>query len=294
MNTRLDIKGCGTALVTPFRDGAVDYDALAALVDRQVAAGIHFLVPLGTTAETPCLSDEEKVEILKLCRAHAPKLPLLVGAGSNSLTGTLRNIDLLAPYGADAFLIVTPFYNKPTQNGLYEYFKAVAANSPKPVVLYNVPSRTGVNITDATTLRVAAEPNIAAIKEASSNYAQISKVITGAPEGFQVFSGNDDETLSLMATGASGVISVVSNVVPDKMAALCNAMMEGDYATARELFSALLPLCKNCFVESNPIPVKEALAQMGLIRNELRLPLTKATEATAAIMNKTLKDLNLL
>ena len=294
MNTRLDIKGCGTALVTPFRDGAVDYDALAALVDRQVAAGIHFLVPLGTTAETPCLSDEEKVEILKLCRAHAPKLPLLVGAGSNSLTGTLRNIDLLAPYGADAFLIVTPFYNKPTQNGLYEYFKAVAANSPKPVVLYNVPSRTGVNITDATTLKVAAEPNIAAIKEASSNYAQISKVITGAPEGFQVFSGNDDETLSLMATGASGVISVVSNVVPDKMAALCNAMMEGDYATARELFSALLPLCKNCFVESNPIPVKEALAQMGLIRNELRLPLTKATEATAAIMNKTLKDLNLL
>ena len=294
MNTRLDIKGCGTALVTPFRDGVVDYDALAALVDRQVAAGIHFLVPLGTTAETPCLSDEEKVEILKLCRAHAPKLPLLVGAGSNSLTGTLRNIDLLAPYGADAFLIVTPFYNKPTQNGLYEYFKAVAANSPKPVVLYNVPSRTGVNITDATTLKVAAEPNIAAIKEASSNYAQISKVITGAPEGFQVFSGNDDETLSLMATGASGVISVVSNVVPDKMAALCNAMMEGDYATARELFSALLPLCKNCFVESNPIPVKEALAQMGLIRNELRLPLTKATEATAAIMNKTLKDLNLL
>ena len=291
---RLDIKGCGTALVTPFRDGKVDYEALAALVDRQVAAGIHFLVPLGTTAETPCLSDEEKVEILKVCRAHAGNLTLLVGAGTNSLSGTLHNIDLLAPYGADAFLIVTPFYNKPTQNGLYEYFKAVAANSPKPVVLYNVPSRTGVNITDATTLRVAAEPNIAAIKEASSNYAQISKVITGAPEGFQVFSGNDDETLSLMATGASGVISVVSNVVPDKMAALCNAMMEGDYATARELFSALLPLCKNCFVESNPIPVKEALAQMGLIRNELRLPLTKATEATAAIMNKTLKDLNLL
>ena len=291
---RLDIKGCGTALITPFKDGAVDYDALAALVDRQVAAGIHFLVPLGTTAETPCLSDDEKVEILKLCRAHAPKLTLLVGAGTNSLTGTLRNIDLLAPHGADAFLIVTPYYNKPTQNGLYEYFKAVAAHSPKPIVLYNVPGRTGVNITDATTLRVAAEPNVAAIKEASSNYAQISKILTAAPEGFQVFSGNDDETLSLMATGASGVISVASNVVPDKMAALCNALMAGDYATARDLFRILLPLCKNCFVESNPIPVKEAIAQMGLIRNELRLPLTKATEATAAIMNKTLKDLNLL
>ena len=291
---RLDITGCGTALVTPFRDGKVDYDALAALVDRQVAAGIHFLVPLGTTAETPCLSDEEKVEILKVCRAHAPKLTLLVGAGTNSLTGTLHNINLLAPYGADAFLIVAPYYNKPTQNGLYEYFMAVADLSPKPIVLYNVPGRTGVNISDATTLKIAAEPKVAAIKEASSNYAQISRILTAAPEGFQVFSGNDDETLSLMATGASGVISVVSNIVPDKMAALCNAIMAGDYTTARQLYRTLLPLCKNCFVESNPIPVKEALAQMGLIRNELRLPLTPATEATAAIMNKTLKDLNLL
>lgn len=291
---RLDITGCGTALVTPFRDGKVDYDALAALVDRQVAAGIHFLVPLGTTAETPCLSDEEKVEILKVCRAHAPKLTLLVGAGTNSLTGTLHNINLLAPYGADAFLIVAPYYNKPTQNGLYEYFMAVADLSPKPIVLYNVPGRTGVNISDATTLKIAEQPKVAAIKEASSNYAQISRILTSAPEGFQVFSGNDDETLSLMATGASGVISVVSNIVPDKMAALCNAVMAGDYTTARQLYRTLLPLCKNCFVESNPIPVKEALAQMGLIRNELRLPLTKATEATAAIMNKTLKDLNLL
>jgi 4-hydroxy-tetrahydrodipicolinate synthase len=291
---RLDITGCGTALVTPFRDGKVDYDALAALVDRQVAAGIHFLVPLGTTAETPCLSDEEKVEILKVCRAHAPKLTLLVGAGTNSLTGTLHNINLLAPYGADAFLIVAPYYNKPTQNGLYEYFMAVADLSPKPIVLYNVPGRTGVNISDATTLKIAEQPKVAAIKEASSNYAQISRILTAAPEGFQVFSGNDDETLSLMATGASGVISVVSNIVPDKMAALCNAVMAGDYTTARQLYRTLLPLCKNCFVESNPIPVKEALAQMGLIRNELRLPLTPATEATAAIMNKTLKDLNLL
>ena len=291
---RLDIKGCGTALVTPFRNGEVDYDALAALVDRQVAAGIHFLVPLGTTAETPCLSDEEKVEILKVCRAHAPKLTLLVGAGTNSLTGTLRNIDLLAPYGADAFLVVAPYYNKPTQNGLYEYFKAVAAHSPKPIVLYNVPGRTGVNISDATTLRIAADGNVAAIKEASSNYAQISRVIAGAPEGFRIFSGNDDETLSLMASGASGVISVVSNVVPEKMAALCNAILSNDYPTARELYRTLLPLCRNCFAESNPIPVKEALAQMGLISNELRLPLTRATEATAELMKKTLKDLNLI
>ena len=291
---RLDIKGCGTALITPFKDGKVDYEALAALVDRQVAAGIHFLVPLGTTAETPCLSDEEKVEILKLVRAHAPELTLLVGAGTNSLTGTLRNIDLLAPHGADAFLIVAPYYNKPTQNGLYEYFSEVASLSPKPVVLYNVPGRTGVNITDATTLRIAANGKVAAIKEASGTYAQISRILAGASEGFQVFSGNDDETLSLMASGASGVISVVSNIVPDKMAALCNAIIDNDYTTARELYRTLLPLCKNCFAESNPIPVKEALAQMGLIHNELRLPLTKATDATAELMRKTLKDLNLI
>lgn len=291
---KFDIKGCGTALITPFVDGFVDYDALADLVDRQVAAGIHFLVPLGTTAETPCLTDEEKVEILKLCQAHAPGIPLLVGAGTNSLTGTKKNIRLLAEFGADAFLVVAPYYNKPTQNGLYEYFKAVADYSPLPVVLYNVPGRTGVNISDATTLKLAAHGNIVAIKEASSNYAQISRIIASAPEGFKVFSGNDDETLSLMATGASGVISVVSNIVPDKMAALCNAIMAGDYTTARELYRTLLPLCKNCFAESNPIPVKEALAQMGLIQNELRLPLTKATEATAELMNKTLKDLNLL
>lgn len=291
---RLDLVGCGTALVTPFRNGEVDYDALAALVDMQVAAGIHFLVPLGTTAETPCLSDTEKVEILKVCRAHAPKLKLVVGAGSNSLTGTMHNIDLLAPYGADAFLIVAPFYNKPGQNGMIEYFNAVADYSPKPIVIYNVPGRTGVNITDATMLTIAEHGNIAAVKEASSNYAQISRLIAGAPEGFRVFSGNDDETLSLMASGAVGVISVVSNVVPDKMAALCNAILDNDYTTARELYRTLLPLCRNCFVESNPIPVKEALAQMGLISNELRLPLTRATEETAEIMKKTLKDLNLL
>ena len=172
---RLDIKGCGTALITPFKDGKVDYEALAALVDRQVAAGIHFLVPLGTTAETPCLSDEEKVEILKLVRAHAPELALLVGAGTNSLTGTLRNIDLLAPHGADAFLIVAPYYNKPTQNGLYEYFSEVASLSPKPVVLYNVPGRTGVNITDATTLRIAANGKVAAIKEIRPGYSMPPK-----------------------------------------------------------------------------------------------------------------------
>ncbi|MCF0168440.1 MAG: 4-hydroxy-tetrahydrodipicolinate synthase, partial [Bacteroidales bacterium] len=212
--TQFSLKGCGTALVTPFKNQEVDYDALEALVDNQIAAGIHFLVPLGTTAETPCLTDDEKVAILNLVKRKSKGLFLLAGAGTNSLEHTKQNIDLLAPCGPDAFLIVTPYYNKPTQVGLKAYFEAVADYSPKPIVLYNVPGRTGVNLTAETTLALAKHPNIIAIKEASGNYAQISRIIGAAPEDFVVLSGNDDETLSLMATGAKGIISVASNIAP--------------------------------------------------------------------------------
>ena len=291
---RLDIKGCGTALVTPFKNGEVDYEALSRLITRQVTEGIDFLVPLGTSAETPCLNNDEKVIILKMCRQLAPGLCLLVGAGTNSLSGTLKNIDMFEGYGADAYLIVTPYYNKPTQRGLFEYYTAVADYSPKPIVIYNVPGRTGVNISYETTLALAKHPNIAATKEASSNYAQIARIIAGAPEGFQVFSGNDDETLSLIATGASGVISVVSNVIPSQMVALCKAALNGDMASAREMHHTLFAFCKDCFVESNPIPIKEALFQLGLIKNELRLPMTCAEPSTVALINHSLKDLKLI
>ena len=292
----LTLKGCGTALLTPFKaDGSVDYEAFAASVDRQIEAGIHFLVPLGTTGETPCLSEKERIEILKTAKAHCAGRPVVVGGGTNSPEGTIASMRQLEPYGPDAFLIVVPYYNKPTQEGQYQYFKAVAAATRKPVIIYNVPGRTGANIEASTVLRLAREvPNIVAVKEASGRYSQISEIIAGAPEGFSVLSGNDDETLSLMATGACGVISVASNIVPREMVAMTEAMLRGDLAAARPIHHRLFDLFKNCFVESNPIPAKAALYLMGMIQNELRLPLVPAQESTMQLMRKTLKDLNLI
>lgn len=289
----ISFRGCGTALITPFRDGNVDYDAFVALLKRQTDAGIHFLVPLGTTGETPCLDEQERIKLLELTREHCGGRKVIAGGGTNSLAQTVRSIKLLEPHGADAFLIVVPYYNKPTQQGMYEYFKAVADSTDKPLVLYNVPGRTGANLLAETTLRLAEIENIVAVKEASGNYAQISEIIRNAPEGFSVLSGNDDETLPLMATGAAGVISVASNVAPRLMVELAEALMRDDMDTARRLHHRLTPLFRNCFVESNPIPAKAALAAMGLISNELRLPLVPASEKTYALMRKTVAELGL-
>lgn len=285
--------GCGTALITPFlEDGRIDFDAWRRLLHRQTEAGIHFLVPLGTTGETPCLEDTEKLHLLETAREEAAGRPLLVGAGTNSTAGTVRNLARLPE--ADGYLIVTPYYNKPTQQGLLAHFRAVAESTDKDLILYNVPGRTGVNLSAETTLRLAEIPNIAGIKEASGNYAQISEILRNAPAGFSVLSGNDDETLSLMGTGADGVISVASNIDPARMAALTEALLRGDFAAARELHFRLAPLFRNCFVESNPIPAKAGMAALGLIRNILRLPLTPATESTCQLMEQTVRDLGLL
>lgn len=291
----LTLSGCGTALLTPFKNGGmeVDYDTLAALTDRQMAAGMHFLVPLGTTGETPCLTDDEKVKVLQVTKEHAQGCPIIVGGGTNSLMQTIASMKHLEPYGPDAFLIVVPYYNKPTQKGLYEYFKAVAESTEKDIILYNVPGRTGANLEAETTLKLAEIENIVAVKEASGRYAQISQIIRNKPAGFSVLSGNDDETLSLMATGADGVISVASNVDPARMVALVEALKRDDMKTARELHYKLMPLFKNCFVESNPIPAKAALATLGLMENSLRLPLVPATAATEELMRKTVEDLGL-
>lgn len=290
----LKLQGCGTALITPFKNEEVDYKAFENLVKSQIEAGIHFLVPLGTTGETPCLLDQERIKLLQIAKEHADGRPVMVGVGTNSIVMTRNNIEVLTPYDPDAFLVVTPYYNKPSQDGLFSYFTAVADFAPRPVVLYNVPGRTGVNISADTTLRLAEHPNIIAVKEASGNYDQISKIIAHAPEGFAVLSGNDDETLSLMATGAAGVISVASNIVPREMVAMTEAMLRGDLAAARPIHHRLFDLFKNCFVESNPIPAKAALYLMGMIQNELRLPLVPAQESTMQLMEKTLKDLNLI
>ena len=292
--SQIQFRGCGTALLTPFKNKGteVDYDAVAKLTERQVEAGVHFLVPLGTTGETPCLTDAEKIRILQTTKEHAAGKSIIVGGGTNSLAQTINSMKVLEPYGPDAFLIVVPYYNKPTQKGLFEYFKAVAESTEKGIVLYNVPGRTGANIEAETTLRLAEEvENIIAVKEASGKYQQISQIIRNRPEGFSVLSGNDDETLSLMATGADGVISVASNIDPVRMVKLVEALEKDDMKTARELHYKLMPLFKNCFLESNPIPAKAALAQMGLMENSLRLPLYPATEATEAIIRETLKEL---
>ena len=291
----LMFKGCGTALVTPFSGGYVNLDRFASLVDRQVEAGVDFLVPLGTTGETPCLSEEERLQLLVTAKEHSAGRPVMVGVGTNSLDAPLRNIRQIENYGADAFLVVVPYYNKPTQQGQYEYFRAIAEASSKSIVIYNVPGRTGVNMTAETCLRLAEElENIVAVKEASGNYAQISEIIRNRPEGFSVLSGNDNETLSLMATGADGVISVASNLVPAEMTALVRAMQEGRLDEARRLNFRLMPLFKGCFIESNPIPVKAGMASLGLLEDSLRLPLTSASAATRAAMEEILKDLDIL
>lgn len=292
--TKINLTGCGTALITPFKNGEVDYEAFAATVDRQVEAGIDFLVPLGTTGETPCLEDDERIKVLQTAKEHSGGLPILVGGGTNSLNHTIRSMQMLDPYGVDAFLIVVPYYNKPTQEGQYLYFKAVAESTDKPIVLYNVPGRTGVNMSAETTLRLAEIPNIVAIKEASGNKVQIEEILRNAPKDFMVLSGNDDDTLWMMEKGGAGIISVASNVAPHHMAKFIKAIQGGYKEKAYKLNEELTPLFTNCFVESNPIPAKAAMHAMGLIENELRLPLVPSQQSTYDLMVETIKALGLI
>lgn len=293
MNKDINFKGCGTALITPFKNGEVDYSAFAALTDRQVKAGIDFLVPLGTTGETPCLEDDERIRVLQTAKEHSGGLPILVGGGTNSLKHTIRSMKMLDPYGVDAFLIVVPYYNKPTQEGQYQYFKAVAESTDKPVVLYNVPGRTGANMSAETTLRLAEIDNVVAVKEASGNRGQIEEILRNAPKDFMVLSGNDDDTLWMMQGGGAGVISVASNVAPEHMVRFIRAIQGGYREKAYKLNEELTPLFTNCFVESNPIPAKAALHAMGFIENEFRLPLVPAQQSTYDLMVRTIKDLGL-
>ena len=290
---RLTLTGCGTALLTPFHeDGSVDYAAYAASIDRQVAAGVHFLVPLATTGETPTLTPEEKVRLLQTAKDHAAGRPLLVGCGANSFEGTMANIRLLEPLAPDAFLVVVPYYNKPTPEGQYRYFKAVSEATQVPVVIYNVPGRTGANMTADTAVRLATDcPNIIGTKEASGNYAQVSEIIRRAPEGFTVLSGDDDLTFALMATGAKGVVSVASNIAPAEVAAMAEALLRDDIPVARALHHRLSPLFKACFLESSPVPAKAAMARLGLMTDAVRLPLAPASDATRARLATVLSDL---
>ena len=285
------LKGCGTAMFTPFKGGKVDVEALAATTRRQVEGGVDFLVPLGTTGETPTLSDPEKLLVYNTVRAHAGGTPVVVGVGSNNVSGTLANMELLKE--ADAFLVVVPFYNKPPQRGVYAYFKAIASATEKPVILYNVPGRTGANCEADTTLALARDvPNIVAVKEASGKLEQIRTILARRPDGFSVLSGNDDDTLSIMKDGgADGVISVASNVCPKEMADFIHAAAAENWQVAEELERRLHPLFEALFIEPNPIPGKAAMAQLGLMENEFRLPLVPALAQTETLIHNTMAEL---
>jgi 4-hydroxy-tetrahydrodipicolinate synthase len=288
-----ELKGCGTALVTPFfSDGEVDYEAYASLIDRQIKGGADFLVPLATTGETPTLDPIERVSMLEITHDHADGRPLLVGCGSNSVQGTLTQMEMLDGPAVDAWLVVVPFYNKPNQEGQFQYFKAIASASSKPVVIYNVPGRTGANMLPQTCLRLAREvPGIVGIKEASGKIEQAREILAGAPSDFMVLSGDDDLTLDMMKAGGKGVISVASNIVPDKVSAMTRAAIDGRWDEAEAIDVALRPLYKACFVESNPIPAKAALSLLGLCTDAMRLPLVPAEESTKTLLKEVLAAL---
>ncbi|HJU72795.1 MAG TPA: 4-hydroxy-tetrahydrodipicolinate synthase [Gemmatimonadaceae bacterium] len=267
--------GCGTALVTPFRpDGAVDEQALRALVDWQIEQGVHFLVPCGSTGEAATLTPDEHKRVVSVVVDQARgRVPICAGAGSNDTQKAIALSHAMQEAGATHLLHVSPMYNKPPQRGIVAHFRAIAAESDLPIVVYNVPGRTASNIEASTALELATIPGIVAIKEASGNLAQISDIIRERPAGFAVLSGDDSMTLGVMALGGEGIISVVSNAIPGPLAAMCNAALAGKWDEARALHHRLTEFMTAAFVESNPIPVKAALAMLGRAGNVLRLPL---------------------
>jgi 4-hydroxy-tetrahydrodipicolinate synthase len=268
------LSGSMTALVTPFRDGEFDEPAYRELIEFQIASGTDALIPCGTTGESPTLSHEEHDRVVDVCiAAVAGRVPVIAGAGSNSTREALRLTRHAKEAGADAALLITPYYNKPTQEGLYRHYAHIAERVDLPIVLYNVPGRTSVNLLPETVARLAEIPNIVAVKEASADLRQASKIIELCGEKIAVISGDDFTVLPLLAIGGKGVISVVSNVAPAEMAQLVDAFFAGDCATARELHYRLFPLSEAMFIETNPVPVKTALGLMGRISPEVRLPL---------------------
>lgn len=290
-------QGCGTALVTPFRpDQSLDEDTLRRLVRRQIEAGIDFLVPCGTTGESPTLTHDEHLRVVAITveEAKPKKVPVLAGAGGYNTAKVIALAKELEPLGVDGILSVTPYYNKPTQEGLYQHYKAIASAVPLPIVVYSVQGRTGVNLEPATLRRLAAIDNIVGVKEASGNIAQMANIAATVPENFTILSGDDAVTLPLAALGGKGIISVVSNQIPAEMTRLANLCRKGDFAAARAIQNKYLALMEVNFIESNPIPVKAAMAMMGLLEPVWRLPLVPPSEASRAKIEKVLRDLGLI
>jgi len=294
----MQLRGCGTALVTPFRqDGSIDDAALRNLVAWQVESGIDFLVPCGTTGETPTLTHDEWLYVIDATiESAAGRVPIVAGATSNSTRDAVENAkEIAARPGVNAILTASPYYNKPTQEGQYRHFKAISeAVGEKPIILYNVPGRTGTNIEPATLERLAEIPNIVGVKEASGNMTQIAEVINAVPEGFLVFSGDDAVTLPVISLGGVGIISVASNEIPHEMSAMTRAALNNDWTTARSLHRKYLPLMQANFIESSPMPVKAVLAMMGRIEEVYRLPLVSMRRDTRSRLQKVAAEAGLI
>ena len=288
--------GCGTALVTPFkRDQSLDEVTLRTLVRRQIDAGINFLVPCGTTGESPTLTRHEHLRVVEIALEEAKgKVPVLAGAGGYNTREVIELARELESMGADGILSVTPYYNKPTQEGLYQHYAAIASAIRLPIVVYSVQGRTGVNVEPATLARLAKIPNIVGVKEASGNIGQMATILNEVPASFTVLSGDDAITIPLCALGGRGIISVVSNQIPGEMTQLAQRCLAGDFAAARAIQARYLPLMNVNFIESNPIPVKAAMALMGLLEPVWRLPMVPPAAANLAKIEKVLEAVGLL
>jgi 4-hydroxy-tetrahydrodipicolinate synthase len=289
-------RGCGTAMVTPFqKDLSLDEAALRRLIQRQIAGGINFLVPCGTTGESPTLTHEEHLRVVAITIEEAKgKVPVLAGAGGYDTRKVIEMAQEIERMGADGILSVTPYYNKPTQEGLYQHYKAIASAVSLPIVLYNVPPRTNVNIDPATVRRLSEIENIIGVKEASGNFAQVTQVLQQVPENFVVLSGDDALTLPIVAMGGRGLISVTSNEIPAEMSKLVKLCLDGEFATARALQKKLTPLIEVNFIETNPTPAKAAMAAMGLLEPVCRLPLVPVRPENVAKIRAVLESLSLL
>jgi len=290
------LKGSFVALVTPFKNNEIDYTALEELIDFHLANKTDGILFCGTTGESPSLAGDEKERLVRFgVKKIAGRVPVMVGTGSNNLNHTLAATAKARDWGADLALVITPYYNKPTQNGMYHYFAEIARQSSIPLVIYNVPGRTGINISAETTLKLAAEfDNIVAIKEASGDLVQVSEIVKAAPSGFSVLSGEDALNLAYMSCGAMGTVSVTANILPHQVHDLIQLALDGNYQAALKIHQQLLEINQNLFIETNPIPVKRALYKMGKISAELRLPLFKLSKANKEILDTSLRDYNLI
>ena len=294
---QINLKGMGVALITPFKDDeSIDFDALSKLIEYQIQNGIDYLVVLGTTAETPTLTEQEKNEVLSFVIERVKeRVPIVLGLGGNNTRGIVERLKTESFQGVDAILSVVPYYNKPSQEGIYQHYKAIASATKLPVILYNVPGRTGVNMTAETTLRLAREfDNIVAIKEASGNITQMDDIIKNKPKDFMVISGDDGITFPLITLGAVGVISVLGNAFPREFSRMVRLALEGDYANALLIHHKFTELFELLFVDGNPAGVKSILSSMGYIRNRLRLPLVPTRITTYEKIRVVLQKLNIM